>query len=404
MSRREGQNGRAPRASTALVRLPLGSDPMMPPPPSRPTLRDLTPRFLMWFRFVRERAEHTVTSYGFDLQAFLAFCDRTGLTWPGEITFREVEMFMAWLRHERGLKPTTCNRHLHALRTFWRWLIREGFTLANPAADVESLKTPERLPRFLPVPEQERCLTELAKDGTLLGRRDHALIATLLLCGLRCSEVAGLKVEDVDLEAGMLRVIGKGNKQRPGEIVPRLRRILRDYVATVRPALGAVRPIGHLRRTHGRRRKGNVWLAEVRLGGERSYFSTHTTDKLQARVILADRLNGLRVEQRSPYLFLRAHRGGSRFRAKAGLPLVSRAVYRIVRERLSPILGQPIHPHQLRHSFASRMREHDAPVELVMEALGHADIRTTMIYAHISGAKRKRDIERFLEGPEGDQS
>jgi site-specific recombinase XerD len=367
-------------------------------PQGPPTLRELAPKFLVWFKFMRERAEHTVTSYGFDLRTFLEFCDRAGLVWSGQVTYRQIEMYLAWLRHERGLKPTSVNRHLHCLRAFWKWLVREGLTPTNPAADVALLKTPGRLPTWLPIYEQELVLTELAKDQTLLGRRDYALIAVLLLCGLRCSEVATLKVEDVDVQAGTFRVVGKGNRQRPGVIIPRLQRILSEYLTTTRPALAVCRPRAHLRRTYGRQRRGRVWSAEIKTGGRCIKFSTQTADKVLAGARLAERLAGLEVQQPSAYVFLRAHPRGSRFAAKAGRPMVPRAVYRIVRERLSKILGRPLGPHTLRHSMASRMRENGAPLELVQEALGHRDIGTTTIYAHITDAKRKRDIARYLDG------
>ena len=86
--------------STALA--PLGASGLL-------TLRDLIPRFLVWFKFVRQRASLTVDSYGFDLKTFLDFCDRAGLTRPDQVTFREVEMYLAWLRHERRAKPRTAN-------------------------------------------------------------------------------------------------------------------------------------------------------------------------------------------------------------------------------------------------------------------------------------------------------
>jgi site-specific recombinase XerD len=378
--------------TTALA--PLGASSLL-------TLRDLTPRFLVWFKFVRERAPLTVDNYGFDLRTFCDFCDRAGLSRPDQVTFREIEMYLAWLRHERKAKPTTANRHLSALRTFWRWLIREGHALGNPAADTPSLPTPHRLPTWLPVHEQERILGALGQDVTLHGRRDHAMIATFLLTGLRCSELARLRVEDLDLTTGTLRVIGKGNKEREAVIIPRLARILEDYLQSVRPALAVVRPRGHLRRTRGGggdRRPGKTWLAEYTTGGRRVSFSTHTADKLIARARMAERLAGIVVQQVSPYLFLRAHRGGSRFRVKEGLPMVSRAVYRTVRLRLSALLGRPIHPHVLRHSFASRLRSAGADLQLISEALGHEDLRTTTIYSHLSTKKQRADIAKYLEG------
>jgi site-specific recombinase XerD len=362
------------------------------------TLRDLMPRFLVWFKFIRKRAVLTVESYGFDLGTFLEFCDRAGLTRADQVTFREIELYLAWLCHERRVKPRTANRHLAALRAFWKWLIREGHALGNPVADVAALPTAKRLPSWLPVHEQERILGELGQDVTLRGRRDHAIIATFLLTGLRCSELARLRLDRVDLAAGTLRVVGKGDKERAAVIVPRLARILGDYLAHVRPALLSVRPRGHLRRQRGGGgRPGPTWQAEYTLNGRTRSFSTRTSDPVVARARMAERLAGLVVPQTSPYVFLRTHRRGSHFTSRAGLPIAERVVYFIVRRRLSALLGRPVHPHMLRHSFASRLRENGADLQLIQEALGHESISTTTIYAHISSAKQRADVARFLE-------
>jgi site-specific recombinase XerD len=366
------------------------------------TLRDLVPRFLVWFGFVRQRATLTVDSYGWDLKTFLDFCDRAGLTRPDQVSFRELEMYLAWLRHERKAKPSTANRHLAAVRAFWKWLIREGHALGNPAADTSPLPTPKRLPSWLPVHEQERILGEMAQDVTLLGRRDHAMIATLLLTGLRCNEIATLRLDRLDVQAGTLRVIGKGNKERVAVVISRLATILREYVAHVRPALSLVRPRGGLQRR--RRGASQVWIGYYRLNGRKVNFSTGTRERTVARERLIARLRDVglvALPQTSPYLFIRAHRRGSRFRAKDGQPMTSRAVYNIVRDRLSGLFGRPIHPHMLRHSYASRLRENGAPLELIGEALGHEQINTTMMYAHISSKKQRADITRFLDGEEG---
>ena len=105
---------------------PLGASALL-------TLRDLAPRYLVRFKFVRQRAPLTVDSYNFDLGTFVEFCDCAGLTRPSQVSFREIEMYLAWLRHERKAKATTANRHLSTLRSFWKWLIREGHALGNPA-------------------------------------------------------------------------------------------------------------------------------------------------------------------------------------------------------------------------------------------------------------------------------
>jgi site-specific recombinase XerD len=97
-----------------------------------------------------------------------------------------------------------------------------------------------------------------------------------------------------------------------------------------------------------------------------------------------------------PYLFTRV--GDRSGRCKGKQQLLTRSICWILQRQVSPVVGQPVHPHMLRHSFASRLRENGAPLELIQEALGHSDISTTLIYALISTTKRKTEIARYLEG------
>jgi integrase len=143
------------------------------------------------------------------------------------------------------------------------------------------------------------------------------------------------------LEAGTLTVVGMGDKQRECTVVPRLRGILRAYVAHVWPAI---------------------------VGGRYG----------------------------SPYLFTRTGQHCARIRAH--LPLLTRLIYWILKHQVSPVVGRRVHTHMLRHSFASRLRENGAPLELIQDALGHANIGTTLIYAHVSTKKQRADIARYLEG------
>jgi len=111
---------------------------------------------------VRQRSENTVPSYGEDLKTLLAFCEQAELAKPDDVTFRHVEFY------------------LPALRTFWRWMVREEITVKNPAADVFMMPTHKKLPDYLTIPEQDQLLAALARDPSLLGIRDYALVATAL--------------------------------------------------------------------------------------------------------------------------------------------------------------------------------------------------------------------------------
>jgi site-specific recombinase XerD len=315
------------------------------------TLAELVPPFLRWFELVRRRMPNTVNAYHFDLARFLAFCEEAQLTYPEDVSFRHTEFFLGWIQTVHKVAPRSANRHLHSLRSFWRWMVREGLATVNPAAETFMLPTEHRLPTYLTVPEQERVLATLARGTTLRARRDYALIATGLLTGLRCSELAQLRVAHLDLEAGVLRVVqGKNRKDREVPVVPRLAAILRTYLADVRPAL---------RDTAGSSRF-------------------------------------LRGAAPSPYVFSRLGKGRP---GREGQELLGRTVFKIVREVVSPIVGRKIAPHTLRHSFATRLREHGADLQLIQEALGHASITTTVRYAHIATSKRRQDLARLLEGP-----
>jgi len=172
-----------------------------------------------------------------------------------------------------------------------------------------------------------------------MGVRDYALVATALLTGLRCAELANLQLGHLDLEAGVLRVVnGKGRKDRELPVVPRLEVILRRYLA-VRATL---------------------------------------------------------VQVPTPYVFLRAK--SWRMTRRGGLPFGPKAIFHRVRIRVREILNRPgIHPHVLRHSFASRLRENGADLQDIQEALGHAQITTTTMYAHLSTRRHREKLAAYLQ-------
>jgi site-specific recombinase XerD len=357
------------------------------------TLAQLAPRFLQWFALVRQRRPHTVESYGHDLRAFLAFCERAELSTPEQITFRHVEFWLGLMQSEGGLAPQSCNRHLYALRAFWRWMRREGVASTDPTADVSPLQVQRKLPNYLTVLEQEKLLTELAWDWTLLGRRDYAVVATALLTGLRCAELANLQVAHIDLDAGRLRVVnGKGGKDRELPIIPRLAAILRDYLEKVRPQLVG-RLVGSLYVHDG------SWKLSQYANGRRSCHHLHTRSREEAE---RRRDELVPPPPPTPYVFVNAHSNGAHRLRRAGQPLLSRTVYHLVKRAVAPIVGRPVHPHMLRHSFASRLRENGADLQLIQEALGHADIRTTTMYAHLTTTRRRQELARLLEEPEGE--
>jgi site-specific recombinase XerD len=251
------------------------------------------------------------------------------------------------------------------------------------------LPAQKKLPGYLTVPEQERIVRELAEDHSLLGRRDRALVATALLTGLRCAELAALQVQHLDLDAGRLRVVnGKGGKDRELPLIPRLEAILREYLEKVRPQLVG-RPIGHLSRS----RDQATWRLVYSVDGKKVYRNLGTRSLQEAEKRHKELAP---VPPAPPFVFVNAHdRGGQRVR-RPGQALATKTIFGLVRRAVAPIVGRPVAPHMLRHSFASHLRENGADLQLIQEALGHANINTTTMYAHLSTNKRRQDLARLL--------
>lgn len=426
---------------TALVPLPPGGG---PPARRRLTLEQLLPPFLTWRLVARGSPDNTVRSYGSDLRCFVRFCHQHKIAVADQVTHHVIEAYLGWLTKVQGRSPVTANRRRQALVAWWRWMRREGYTTGNPAADVYAFKQPLRLPEYLTIPEQQTLFDELPKDRTPEGRFDYAVIATGDLCGLRVSELATLRVDHVDLAGGKLRVVGKGNKERELPIIPRLATILGDYLKNVRPLFTLSALEGHVYRTRGG--WGGYWivLAEARkhyVYGRskrevqhaiadalrtlpdpttaRSYvyrdppgwcvsywyqdkkIIARARSKAEAEAMLAERALDLQIKHASPYVFPRSRGRQSRVRPHRPVdlrPINPRILFYLIRRRVFAILGKKIGPHRLRHSFAATLRENGADLALIQEALGHADIKTTTMYAHLSTKKRLADITRFLEG------
>ena len=265
-----------------------------------------------------QRSPRTVDAYRRDLAAF---GDWLGAP-VSRASVEELETYLAELR-AAGLSPATIARRVAALRSFFRHQMLLGTRTDNPAAELDLPRRRQRLPRTLSPAEAER-LIEAAAGTTPRAHRDRALVELLYGAGLRVSEAVGLCKTDVDLEARIVRAVGKGNKER---VVP----IGRPAVEAIRRYLSRGRPF------------------------------------LDAR--------------RRPELFLNA-RGGALTRAGAFLILRRLAA----KAGLEP---ERVHPHLLRHSFATHLLEGGADLRSVQEMLGHADLATTEIYTHVSDRRRR---------------
>ena len=275
-------------------------------------------RFLLTLQ--ARRSPRTVDAYRRDLRALGGF--RGGAV--ADTTVEELEAWLAAMRAD-GLASSTIARRVSAVRTYFRHLVLIGARAENPAASVQLPRRARTLPRALSPAETER-LIDAAIGTTPRALRDRALVELLYGAGLRVSEATGLEKGSVAIEERVVRVLGKGGKER--------------LVPLGRPAAEAVRRYLALGRPHLDRRY-------------------------------------------RPELFLNA-RGGALTRAGAFL------ILRKLADRAGLEPGR-VHPHLLRHSFATHLLEGGADLRSVQEMLGHADLGTTERYTHVSD-RRRRDV------------
>ncbi len=268
------------------------------------------------------RSPRTVDAYRRDLTAFAATLDGP----VGSATTAEIETWLAAMRAD-GRAASTIARRLAAVRAYLRHLTLMGTRADNPAAAIVGPRRPRTVPRTLSPAEAER-LVDAAVGSTPRAMRDRALVELLYGAGLRVSEAVGLTKASVDLDERLVRVLGKGGKERLVPLGRPAAEALRRYMALGRP---------HLDRRH------------------------------------------------RPDLFLNA-RGGTLTRAGAFL------ILRRLADRAGLEPGR-VHPHLLRHSFATHLLEGGADLRSVQELLGHADVATTERYTHVSDRHR---LEAYL--------
>ena len=293
-------------------------------------------RFLEYLRFNRNLSARTVRAYESDLTQYLEFLERhlgrpAERIAPADVDYPAVRAFMRE-QYDRGQARSSAARRLAAIRSFGRYLRREELVERDPGALMATPKQDRRLPARLEEREMARML-EAPDASTPLGRRDRAILELFYASGLRLAELVGLGLEDVDLGNRLVRVLGKGGKER---IVPftraaaaALRAWLPDRGSLVGPDGGAV-PSG---------RRGRA-AAEP--------------------------------------LFVN-YRGGR---------LSARSVDRLVRRYAAATSTRyGISPHALRHSFATHLLERGADLRAIQEMLGHARISTTQRYTHVSAAQ-----------------
>ena len=303
--------------------------------------------FLEFLRLNRNVSTHTVRAYKSDLTQFLLHAaqssGRRGYT---AVLDRSMIRNFLGVLHARGLSRATTARKLAAVRAFLRYLRREGLVDSDPAALIPTPKRDVRMPRHLSEAEISALLAGVEPVDSL-GRRDRAILELFYASGLRLSELAALDLDDVNVSGRMMRVVGKGGKERLVPFNTHAASAIRDYLPD----------------------------RETLVSG------SATPDVVRYRGRAARRSR----ETREDPLFVNYR----------GTRLSTRSVDRVVRRHAAAWdARREISPHAIRHSFATHLLQRGADLRAIQELLGHARLATTQRYTHVNAAQLLRVYSR----------
>lgn len=288
--------------------------------------------FLSYCRIECGLAESTLEAYGRDIRDFCNHMTARGNAGVATVRLVDIAEHVQWLSRERKLEATTIARHLASVRVLFRWMHAMGRIPNDPARLVERPMKWQRVPDAMTPGQMKKLVESPSPDHGDLWLRDRAILELMYAAGLRASEVCTTKLNDFSEVLGCVTVIGKGNKQR---IVP----------------IG-VPSIQWLKR----------WIAE-------------------SRPLFAERGRGADRHR----LFL----------SHSGRPLERVALWQIIRRCALRAGMDHIHPHKLRHSFATHLVMGGADLRLVQELLGHANVTTTQVYTHVDQSNLHEVIAQF---------
>ena len=274
-------------------------------------------QFILYLATERGLSDNYQLSTRSSLELFVRWSAESGrgAVWPA-VTPEQIGEFLGW-RKKGGAAAATIRLHAVALRIFFRFLVQRKMLGVDPTEFLGVPKVERYLPETLSGPEVTS-LIQAAGGGTPLERRDRAIVELLYASGLRVSEICEARLENLDLEQGFIRVVGKGNKQRLVPVGSGARKSLRRYLSSGRPELV------------GPKTGGEVFLS------------------VRGRKLTNQRIWQLLGE----------------LAARAGLE-------------------KNVHPHMLRHSFATHLLQGGADLRIIQELLGHADIATTQVYTQV---------------------
>lgn len=289
------------------------------------TWDEATGAFSQHLTSVRRLSPATVRAYRADLRDLGAILASAGIDDPADVDLDVLRDWL-WRATESGVARSTIARRTSTVRSFFDWAREEGIVETDPTTRLVTPKRGRTLPKVASSEAMNALLDVLVGAVEPVDVRDRAILELLYGAALRVSELCGLDVDDLDLDRGTARVLGKGAKERVVPFGAPARDALRAYLRSARPALRA-------------------------------------------------RAN----EPRDP---------GVLFVGARGARITPRAVYGLVSRRLAPLIGaETVGPHALRHSAATHLLDGGADLRTVQEMLGHASLGTTQIYTHVSSER-----------------
>jgi integrase/recombinase XerC len=284
-------------------------------------MQEVFEKYVNFLEAEKNASKYTVRNYTRDLLDFFAFVTEKKIDSLKDVNKQTLRSYLGQLLEEKYAK-TSIARKLSAIRSFYRFLMREELIAASPAATTVSPKLDRRLPTFLTI-EEARTLVESPDLSKPYGKRDRAMLELLYASGLRVSELVGMNLDQLSLPTNEMRVWGKGNKERMVLMGAPATRALNNYIKDARPVL----------------------------------------------------LNGKKTNA----LFV--NRYGER--------LLARRVQKLLK-KYSATINKKVHPHILRHTFATHLLDGGADLKVVQELLGHADLSSTQIYTHVTQSQARR--------------
>lgn len=292
-------------------------------------MEDQLQDFMHYLTIEKGLAKNTLLSYKRDLDSYRKFLKKQGIPDWNEVSRVHIVQFLSKLKDD-GKSPKTLARHTASIRSFHQFLLREHVAETDPSVHIESPQMQKSLPKVLS-PEETEALLDAPDTNDAFGKRDKAILELLYATGMRVSELIDLNIDNVHMEMGFVRCIGKGNKER---IIP---------------------------------------VGQLALKAIHMYL-------VEGRPVLMNK------KEKTDALFLNHH--GGRLTRQGLWKIIKRLAE-------AANIQKPLTPHTLRHSFATHLLMNGADLRAVQEMLGHADISTTQIYTHVTNVRLKDVYSKF---------